>query len=206
MKESNKACEKSGKACEESGKALCGNISEPLSWQRIFWKNIFALLKMVCYDIVEASFKRKVPEINAKFCVFESKCPKIMVLSKVLKAKLSLIPSEVASISTPSRDRNDSRKTAAAVASPRSTTRHGDSSRTHGASLEGPSQCMCVCVSHKASSALSLSLSLSRWRKVGLPLALWQESRPNFKGLPKVSGVATNHWVFLRCDWSPISS
>ena len=49
-------------------------------------------------------------------------------------------------------------------------------------------------------------LSLSRWRKVGLPFVLWQEYGPNFKGLPKVSGVATNHWVFLRCDWSPISS
>ena len=50
------------------------------------------------------------------------------------------------------------------------------------------------------------ALSLSQWRKVGLPLVLWQESRPNFKGLPKVSRVATNHWVFLRCDWSPVSS
>ena len=46
------------------------------------------------------------------------------------------------------------------------------------------------------------SLSLSQWRKVGIPLALWQKSWPNFKGLPKVSGVTTNHWVFLRCDWS----
>ena len=49
-------------------------------------------------------------------------------------------------------------------------------------------------------------LSLSLWRKVGLPLALWQGSRPNFKGLPRVSEVATNHWVFLSCDWSPVSS
>ena len=37
-------------------------------------------------------------------------------------------------------------------------------------------------------------------RKVGLPLALWQESGPNFMGLPKVIGVATNNWIFLRCD------
>ena len=49
-------------------------------------------------------------------------------------------------------------------------------------------------------------LSLSQWTKVVLPLALWQESGPNFKGLLKVSGVATNHWVFLRCDWSLVSS
>ena len=33
-----------------------------------------------------------------------------------------------------------------------------------------------------------------------LPLVLWQESEPNFKGLPKVSGVATNDWVFLKYD------
>ena len=49
-------------------------------------------------------------------------------------------------------------------------------------------------------------LSLSRWRKVGLPLAFWEESRPNFKVFPKVSGVTTIHWVFLQCDWSPVSS
>ena len=48
--------------------------------------------------------------------------------------------------------------------------------------------------------------SLSQWRKVGPPLALWQDSGPNFKGLPMVSRVTTNHWVFLRCDWSPVSS
>ena len=46
-----------------------------------------------------------------------------------------------------------------------------------------------------------LSLSMEESRST-----LWQESRPNFKGLPKVSGVATNHWVFLRCDYSPVSS
>ena len=45
---------------------------------------------------------------------------------------------------------------------------------------------------------LSLSLLME---KVGLPMALQQEFGPNFKGLPKVSGVTTNHWVFLRCDW-----
>ena len=62
--------------------------------------------------------------------------------------------------------------------------------------------CMCVvCV-----FALGFGCFLSLWRKVGLPLAVWQESGPNFKRLPKVSGVATNHWVFLRCDWSPVFS
>ena len=77
--------------------------------------------------------------------------------------------------------------------------------------IRGPSRmmdgCVCACgVVHMGLRVLSLSLFLSQWRKVGLPLMLWQESGPNFIGLPKVSGVATNYWVFLRCDWSPISS
>ena len=44
------------------------------------------------------------------------------------------------------------------------------------------------------------------FHQVGLPLALWQDSGPKFKRIPKVNEVSTNHWVFLRCDWSPISS
>ena len=52
----------------------------------------------------------------------------------------------------------------------------------------------------------SFDFSLSLRRKVGLPLEVWQESWPNFRWLPKVGEVATNHRVFLRCDWSPVSS
>ena len=63
-------------------------------------KDFFALLKIVYWDIVKAFFKRKASEANANFYVFESQCPKIMVLSKALKAKLSSILSEVASLST----------------------------------------------------------------------------------------------------------
>ena len=62
------------------------------------------------------------------------------------------------------------------------------------------------CVCFVQSFGCSLSLSLSQWGNVGLPLVLWQESGPNFKRLPKVSRVATNHWVFLNSNWSPISS
>ena len=72
------------------------------------------------------------------------------------------------------------------VAGPRSTTRYGESSRVREALLEGSSRWwydVHVCF------AQSFGCSLSRWRKVGPPLALWQESGPNFKGLPKVSGV-----------------
>ena len=65
---------------------------------------------------------------------------------------------------------------------------------------------MCDVVHVRALHGALGALSLSLWRKVGLPLALWQEPGPNFRWLPKVSGIAINHWVFLRCDWSPVSS
>ena len=49
-------------------------------------------------------------------------------------------------------------------------------------------------------------LSLSVKEDICLPLAVWQEYWPNFKVLPKISEVTTNHWVFLNCDWSLVSS
>ena len=49
-----------------------------------------------------------------------------------------------------------------------------------------------------------LSLSLGKGRLV----YLWSYDR-NFgqilRWVPKVSEIITNHWVFLRCDWSPVS-
>ena len=81
-------------------------------WQRIFWKKIFFLFKMVYQDIVKAFFKRKAPEVNANFYVFESQCPKIMVLSKALKAKLLSIPSKVASLSMLGLDQLSEKTTA----------------------------------------------------------------------------------------------
>ena len=41
-------------------------------------------------------------------------------------------------------------------------------------------------------------LSLSLEEVIGLLFAVWQESWPNFKESPKVSEVATNHWVFYK--------
>ena len=77
----------------------------------------------------------------------------------------------------------------------RSTTPHGDNSCAWGL-VRGPLLMISVvhlCDSRGAlggfSLSLSLSLSLCVWRKVGLPLALWQEPGPNFRWLPKVSGV-----------------
>ena len=63
-------------------------------------------MKIVYWDIVEAFFKRKALEANANFCVFENQCPKIMVLSKTLKAKLSSIPSGIASLWMPDLKQN----------------------------------------------------------------------------------------------------
>ena len=91
--------------------------------------------------IVEAFSKRKAPDVNANFCIFESQCPKIMVLSKALKAKLSSIPSSVTDLSTPGLNlRTTMEKTATAVTGPYSTTRCGDHSRARKAPLGGPSR------------------------------------------------------------------
>ena len=83
----------------------------------------------------------------------------------------------------------------------RSTTSRGDAPACVGP-IKGPSQMWSVLGVREELQGLSFSW----WRKVGLPLEVWQESCPNFRWLPKVSEVATNHWVFLRYDWSPISS
>ena len=156
-------------ACEESCKAPCENTSEPPFRKRIFGKRFFffSLLKIVYWDVVKAFFKRKAPKANANFCVFESQCPKIMVLSKALKAKLSSIPSGVASLSMPSLDWL-SGKTTTIV--PRFDHQlWWQLPHTRGL-VRGPfsNSMWCVCRSREASGALSLSLE-----EVGLPFALW---------------------------------
>ena len=151
----------------------------------------------VCFVLPTAFFKRKAPEANANFCVFESQCPKITVLSKALKAKLSLIPSEVANLSTPYLDRTKWKKIAAIMPS---FDHPLWQQLLHVRGLVGGSILTYGCVVRVELRVLSLS----RWRKVGLPLALWQESGPNFKGFTK--GKWIRHWVFLRCDWSLVSS
>ena len=89
-------------------------------------------------------------------------------------------------------------KTAIVVVGLRSTTRHGDSSCARGAHWRPLSMMVLF--------AQSFGCSLPRWRKVGLPSALWREFGSNFRWLPKLSGVTTNCWVFLRCDWLLLSS
>ena len=63
--------------------------------------------------------------------------------------------------------------------------------------------CMCVVCGVVYAGLRVLSLSVEESRSTfGVRAGIG----PNFKRLPKVNGVATNHWVFLRCDWSPVSS
>jgi len=93
-------------------------------------------------------------------------------------------------------------KTATIVASLCWTTRHGNNSCTHKAPLE-IWRCKYAHVWCVAWFAQSSRCSLSWWRRVFV--YLWRCGR-NFGQIlresPKVSETATNHWVFLRCDWS----
>ena len=100
-------------------------------------------------------------EANDNSHVFESQCPKIMVLSKALKAKLSSIPSEVASLSTLGLEW--SRKPPSLGL--HSTTCNGDTLGCSGP-IEGLfSIGWCArCGSHGSSGALSLSLSVKEDR------------------------------------------
>ena len=129
-----------------------------------FLENIFALLKIVYQDIVEAFPKRKFPKANANFYVFESQCPKIMVLSKTLKAKLSLFPNGVANLLTLGIDRSEKSPSWGL----RSTTRCGDApacTRPVG----GPSRL----VGHIGSRGVLGALSLGGGRQV----YLWKYGR-----------------------------
>ena len=76
----------------------------------------------------------------------------------------------------------------------RSTTRCSNAS-TRAGLVGGPSRLVgALGVVRVELQVLSLSLE----EGIGLLLAVWQESWPNFKELPKVSEVATNHWVFSK--------
>ena len=88
-----------------------------------------------------------------------------MVLSKALKAKLSLIPSGVANLSTPSLD-GDGAKTPPpslwALVRPLVVATAPTRMGSHWRALLDIMVCF----------VQGLEWSLSRWRKVGLPLAL----------------------------------
>ena len=102
--------------------------------------------------MAKSIFKKKAPEANANFNVFESQCPKIRILWKALKAKLSKYPQW-------SRQSVDTSQL-----------------------LDHPSQ----------------------WRsmhpnvEVCHTSSVWLESESILRKLPRVSEVATNHWVFSK--------
>ena len=131
------------------------------------------------------------------FVFFESQCPKIMVLSKALKAKLSSIPSGVASTSMLDLDWG------------------GGKLLPSWTFVRPPIVATLLCARGLLEAPLGIMrvvrielqvLSLSVEEGICLPLVVRQEFGPNFKVLPKVSGVTTNHWISLRCDWSLVSS
>ena len=45
--ENGKACKENSKACEESGKAPCWKYLKAFLLEKVFWKKIFAFLKIV---------------------------------------------------------------------------------------------------------------------------------------------------------------
>ena len=95
-------------------------------------------------------------------------------------------------------------KTTTVVASLCWTTCRGNNSCAHKAPLE-IWRCKCARVWCVAWFAQSSRCSLSWWRRVFV--YLWRCGR-NFGQIlresPKESETAINHWVFLRCDWSPV--
>ena len=196
--ESYKACEKSGKACDESGKILMWKYLKATLSEKEFLEKDFCSFENGLLGCSRSLFQKEKPRRPMPiFVFFKSQCPKIMVLSKALKAKLSSIESQVCRSPPLSW-----RKWKNCCRCYRPSFNHPlwqQLPRTRGP-IGRP------LLAYMVLFVWSFGCFLSQWRKVGLPLALWQESEPNFKGLPKVSGVATNHWVFLRCDWSPVSS
>ena len=182
MKESGKACKESSKACEESCKAPWKYLTPPFG--NGFLKHIFCPFENSLLGYNESLFQKESPEANAIFYVFEIQCPKIMILSKAQKAKLSSLsmPGPRADSETAARPSFDHPRARGPLEAP---------------SLEWWGMVFCV-----AWFTRSFGCSLSLLMKEGrcLSLVVWQDSWPNFKWLPKLSEVATNHWVFLRCD------
>ena len=60
---------------------------------------------------------------------------------------------------------------------------------------------------HRGDTHMLLGNTSSELRcyEEGYTSGVWLESESILIKLPKVSEVATNHWVFLRCDWLPNS-
>ena len=137
-------------ACEENGKAPC-KILQSLPFKKGFLEKYFCSFENILLGYSRSLFRNESPGGQCQILCFECRCPKIMVLSKALKAKLSSIPSGVTI--APRFDHQLWRQLP----------------RARGP-IGGPfsNSMWCVCRSREASGALSLSLE-----EVGLPFALW---------------------------------
>ena len=102
-------------------------------------------------------------------------------------------------MSTPGLDRSWKPPSSSSL---HSTTRRGDTPM-RARHIRGPFRLVGVLSVVRR----SFGCSLSRWMRVFVYLWQWGRNLGQFlRELPKVSEVATNLWVFLRCDWSPVSS
>ena len=107
MKESCKACKESNKACEESDKAFEGSCKAPWKYLTPLFGKHFCSFENSLLGYSRSLFQKGKPRRPMPISMFfESQCPKIMVLAKALKAKLSSIPSEVVSLSTSGLNRS----------------------------------------------------------------------------------------------------
>ena len=153
-------------------------LKSTLSKRDFFGKRFFCSFENSLLGYSRSLFSKGKPWRPMPISVFfGSQCPKIMVLSKALKAKLSSIPNGVASPSMPDLDWSEKPPSLDL----RSTTRRGNAPAL-GGPLEAPiSIDWCVWFTR----CFECSLSLLVEEGICLPLEVWQDSWPNFKGVTK---------------------
>ena len=192
---------KSIKHVRKAIKALCENISKPPFSKRIFLEKDFCSFENSLLGYSRSLFQKESPKGQCQFLCFWKPISKDYSFIKSPKGKTLIDPSGVTSLSTPGLDWNKAEKpppSSRALIQPPAVVQ-----LLHARGpIRGPLTEYGVCCVLRAELRV-LSLSGEEGRST---FGIMQESGPNFKGLPKVSGVATNHWVFLRCDWSPVSS
>ena len=138
-------------ACEENGKAPC-KILQSLPFKKGFLEKYFCSFENILLGYSRSLFRNESPGGQCQILCFECQCPKIMVLSKALKAKLSSIPKSRKSVDAQPRTEN---RQAFVWPSVVVTLPH-----TRGP-VEVPSQMIVRLVVHVELRVLSLSLSLS---------------------------------------------
>ena len=92
-------------ACEENGKAPC-KILQSLPFKKGFLEKYFCSFENILLGYSRSLFRNESPGGQCQILCFECQCPKIMVLSKALKAKLSSIPKSRKSVDAQPRMEN----------------------------------------------------------------------------------------------------